>query len=154
MLVHGDVRGVPKKSVFNKIIGDNPFELEMASFLENRFDDVVSYAKNTMGEGGINFKIEYQAKDGNIREYYPDFFVKTQPNTFFIVETKGREDLDDLRKIQRLFVWCKDINKTQKEYTYTPIYIKQEKWEDIKNDLKSFSDVVKLFTVTENKESE
>ena len=144
---------VPKKSVFNKIIGDNPFELEFASFLESRFDDVVSYAKNTMGEGGINFKIEYQAQDGNIREYYPDFFVKTNDKTFYIVETKGREDLDDIRKIQRLFVWCKDINTAQKDYTYSPVYIKQEKWDDIKNDFKSFAEVVKIFTVTENKES-
>ena len=144
---------VPKKSVFNKIIGDNPFELEFASFLESRFDDVVSYAKNTMGEGGINFKIEYQAQDGNIREYYPDFFVKINDNTFYIVETKGREDLDDIRKIQRLFVWCKDINTAQKEYTYSPVYIKQEKWDDIKNDFKTFAEVVKIFTVTENKES-
>ena len=143
---------VPKKSVFNKIIGDNPFELEFASFLESRFDDVVSYAKNTMGEGGINFKIEYQAQDGNIREYYPDFFVKINDNTFYIVETKGREDLDDIRKVQRLFVWCKDINSAQKEYTYSPIYIKQEKWDDIKNDFKTFAEVVKIFTVTENKE--
>ena len=138
---------VPKKSVFNKIIGDNPFELELASFMENRFDDVVSYAKNTMGEGGVNFKIEYQAKDGNIREYYPDFFVKTQPKTFFIVETKGREDLDDLLKIKRLVTWCTDINKAQAEYTYTPIYVKQEKWEDVKNDLKSFNEVIKIFKV-------
>jgi len=138
---------VPKKSVFNKIIGDNPFELELASFMENRFDDVVSYAKNTMGEGGVNFKIEYQAKDGNIREYYPDFFVKTQPKTFFILETKGREDLDDLLKIKRLVTWCTDINKAQAEYTYTPIYVKQEKWEDVKNDLKSFKDVIKIFKV-------
>ena len=144
---------VPKKSVFNKIIGDNPFELEFASFLESRFDDVVSYAKNTMGEGGINFKIEYQAQDGNIREYYPDFFVKTNDKTFYIVETKGREDLDDIRKIQRLFVWCKDINTAQKDYTYSPVYIKQEKWDDIKNDFKTFAEVVKIFTVTENKES-
>ena len=144
---------VPKKSVFNKIIGDNPFELEFASFLESRFDDVVSYAKNTMGEGGINFKIEYQAQDGNIREYYPDFFVKTNDKTFYIVETKGREDLDDIRKIQRLFVWCKDINTAQKDYTYSPVYIKQEKWDDIKNNFKSFAEVVKIFTVTENKES-
>ena len=143
---------VPKKSVFNKIIGDNPFELEFASFLESRFDDVVSYAKNTMGEGGINFKIEYQAQDGNIREYYPDFFVKINDNTFYIVETKGREDLDDIRKIQRLFVWCKDINTAQKDYTYSPVYIKQEKWDDIKNDFKTFAEVVKIFTVTENKE--
>jgi type III restriction enzyme len=140
---------VPKKSVFNKIIGDNPFELEVASFLESRFSDVIAYAKNTMGEGGINFKIEYQAQDGNIREYYPDFFVKTGTNTFYILETKGREDLDDLLKIKRLVTWCKDINNAQSEYTYTPVYVKQEKWDDLKNNLKSFQDLIEIFKVSE-----
>jgi len=140
---------VPKKSVFNKIIGDNPFELEVASFLESRFSDVIAYAKNTMGEGGINFKIEYQAQDGNIREYYPDFFVKTGPNTFYILETKGREDLDDLLKIKRLVTWCKDINKAQSEYTYTPVYVKQEKWDEVKQNLKSFQDLIEIFKVSE-----
>jgi type III restriction enzyme len=138
---------VPKKSVFNKIIGDNPFELEVASFLESRFSDVIAYAKNTMGEGGINFKIEYQAQDGNIREYFPDFFVKTGTNTFYILETKGREDLDDLLKIKRLATWCKDINNAQSEYTYRPVYVKQEKWEEVKKDVKSFADLVQLFEV-------
>lgn len=140
---------VPKKSVFNKIIGDNPFELEVASFLESRFSDVIAYAKNTMGEGGINFKIEYQAQDGNIREYYPDFFVKTGPNTFYILETKGREDLDDLLKIKRLVTWCKDINNAQSEYTYTPVYVKQEKWDEVKQNLKSFQDLIEIFNVSE-----
>ncbi len=140
---------VPKKSVFNKIIGDNPFELEVASFLESRFSDVIAYAKNTMGEGGINFKIEYQAQDGNIREYYPDFFVKTGPNTFYILETKGREDLDDLLKIKRLVTWCKDINNAQSEYTYTPVYVKQEKWDEVKQNLKSFQDLIEIFKVSE-----
>jgi type III restriction enzyme len=140
---------VPKKSVFNKIIGDNPFELEVASFLESRFSDVIAYAKNTMGEGGINFKIEYQAQDGNIREYYPDFFVKTGPNTFYILETKGREDLDDLLKIKRLVTWCKDINNAQSEYTYTPVYVKQEKWDEVKQNLKSFQDLIEIFNVAD-----
>jgi len=140
---------VPKKSVFNKIIGDNPFELEVASFLESRFSDVIAYAKNTMGEGGINFKIEYQAQDGNIREYFPDFFVKTGTNTFYILETKGREDLDDLLKIKRLVTWCKDINNAQSEYTYTPVYVKQEKWDEVKQDLKSFQDLIEIFNVAD-----
>lgn len=140
---------VPKKSVFNKIIGDNPFELEVASFLESRFSDVIAYAKNTMGEGGINFKIEYQAQDGNIREYFPDFFVKTGTNTFYILETKGREDLDDLLKIKRLATWCNDINNAQSEYTYNPVYVKQEKWDDLKNNLKSFQDLIEIFRITE-----
>lgn len=146
---------VPKKSIFNKIIGDNPFELEFASFCENKFGDVVSYAKNTFGEGGINFSIEYQKEDGNIASFFPDFFIKTAPNTFFIAETKGREDLDDVRKIKRLVAWCKDVNtaaglsqsKPQSEYTYTPVYVKQEKWETIKNNLISFADVCKIFEV-------
>lgn len=138
---------IPKKSVFNKIIGDNPFELELASLLESRFSDVVSYAKNTMGESGVNFKIEYQAEDGNIREYYPDFFVKTSATTYFILETKGREDLDDIRKIKRLATWCADINNAQQEYTYLPIYVKQEKWDEVKKDLKTFDDVCTIFEV-------
>lgn len=141
---------IPKKSLFNKIIGDSSFELEFASFLENRCDDVISYAKNTMGEGGINFKIEYQAEDGNIREYYPDFFIKTGVNEFYILETKGVEEQNDIRKIRRLVTWCKDINSAQKQYTYTPIYVKQESWSDLKNDLKSFKDVIKIFKISEN----
>lgn len=144
---------IPKKSVFNKIIGDNSFELEVAAALENRFTDVIAFAKNTMGEGGINFKMEYQAEDRNIREYYPDFFVKTNANTFFILETKGREDLDDIRKIKRLAAWCKDINTASSEYTYTPVYVKQEDWEKKEKDLKSFSDVIEIFKVTENRKA-
>ncbi len=140
---------VPKKSVFNKIIGENPFELEMASYLESRFDDVVSYATNTRGEGGINFSIEYQREDGNIAPYFPDFFIKTSPTTFFILETKGREDLDDIRKIKRLISWCNDINSAQNDYSYNPVYVKQEKWEETKNNLKSFKDLLLLFAVKE-----
>jgi len=136
---------IPKKSLFNKIIGDNAFELDFAAVLENRFADVTAFAKNTRGEGGVNFKMEYQAEDGNIREYYPDFFVKTDANTFFVVETKGREDLDDIRKIRRLTAWCKDVNETQAEYSYTPVYVKQEDWEKREKDLKSFEDAVKIF---------
>ncbi len=138
---------IPKKSIFNKVIGDNNFELEVAAFLENRCADVIAYAKNTMGEGGINFKIEYQAQDGNIREYYPDFFVKTSPNTFYILETKGREDTDDVRKVQRLVTWCNDINKAQSQYTYQPVYVKQEKWDEVKGQLKTFEDLYQIFKV-------
>ncbi|TAN11667.1 MAG: type III restriction endonuclease subunit R [Chitinophagaceae bacterium] len=138
---------IPKKSVFNKIIGDNDFELEFAAALENKFSDVTAFAKNTIGDGGVNFKMEYQAGDGIIREYYPDFFVKTKPGTFFLVETKGREDLEDVRKIKRLQIWCSDVNKVQKEYTYTPVYVKQEMWDKRKNDIKSFDGVCKIFEV-------
>jgi len=142
---------IPKKSIFNKVIGDNGFELEFASFCESKFDDVVAFAKNTMGDGGVNFKIEYQAEDGNIREYFPDFFVKTSDISIYIVETKGREDLDDLRKVKRLAQWCKDVNALQSEKQYTSIYIKQEEWDKYKANLRTFNDVIAIFQ-KDNKE--
>jgi len=60
------------------------------------------------------------------------------------LETKGREDLDDIRKIRRLAAWCKDVNAAQTQYTYTPVYVKQEDWEKKENDLKSFGDVINI----------
>lgn len=72
------------------------------------------------GYVGVNFKMEYQAEDGNIRDFFPDFFVKRDDKEIFIVETKGREDLDDIRKIKRLCLWCNDVNKNQDAYRYRP----------------------------------
>lgn len=136
---------VSKKSVFNKIICDNDFELEFAAALENKYIDVVSYAKNYMGDGGPNFKIEYQTENGNIREYYPDFFVKTDEKHIYIVETKGREDLNDIRKINRLITWCNDVNKKQNEKVFSAVYVKQEDWEKYNSSIKSFNDLIKIF---------
>lgn len=138
---------IPKKSIFNKIIGDNAFELEMAAFLENRCPDIISFAKNTMGDGGINFKMEYQAVSGTIRDYYPDFFIKQDDQNIYILETKGREDLDDLRKIRRLVLWCNDVNTSQTKYHYAPVYVQQEEWEKYQKDLRSFADLAKVFAV-------
>ncbi len=138
---------VPRKSVFNKIIGDSQFELEFAAFLEN-CPDIISFAKNTPSLG---FKIEYQGEDGNIHDFLPDFLIKKSESEFYIAETKGREDLDDVRKIKRLEIWCKDVNALQEEYQYTPLYIKQELWETHKKDLKNFAQVVNLFKINRNK---
>ncbi|HUD11957.1 MAG TPA: hypothetical protein VMS08_06105 [Candidatus Saccharimonadia bacterium] len=44
--------------------------------------------------------------DGDISNYYPDFVVKTADKEIWVVETKGREDLDDRRKVERLAQWC------------------------------------------------
>jgi len=134
---------VPQKSVFTKIIGDSRFELEFAAFLEN-CDDIISFAKNYQSLG---FKIEYQGEDGNIHEFFPDFLIKQSERDIYIAETKGREDLDDLRKIKRLQVWCSDVNAAQDERRYIPLYVKQELWEKHQKDLKSFNDIIKLFKI-------
>lgn len=73
---------VPKKSVFNRIIGDGKFELEFASFLDG-CDDVLSFGKNFLA---IGFKLDYQNTAGDISNYYPDFFVKLSPTHLVFVE--------------------------------------------------------------------
>ncbi len=89
---------LPRKSVFNRIIGDSHFELEFADFLE-QCGDVVSYAKNYLA---VHFKLDYANADGDLSNYYPDFLVKLTDGKIIIVETKGREDLEVPKKIERL----------------------------------------------------
>lgn len=136
---------VPKKSVFNKIVGDSHFELQFADFLEN-CDDIISYAKNYFA---VHFKIDYKDADGNIRDYYPDFFVKVSSKQIYIVETKGREDLDDVEKIKRLYQWCDDINATQKSVKFTALYVMQEAYEKYK--ASSFEQLINLTRANNDK---
>jgi type III restriction enzyme len=89
--------------------------------------------------------MEYQGDDGNIHDYYPDFIVKKDERNIYIVETKGREDVDDRKKIERLKVWCKDVNTIQNIFVYQPVYIKQEEWNEYRKDVKIFEDVIKTF---------
>jgi len=119
---------VPQKSIFNKIIGDSNFELEVASLLE-RCPDIISYAKNYFS---VHFKIDYRNADGAISDYYPDFMVKLSNKEVYIVETKGREDLDDVLKIERLKQWCQDVNKRQSKVLYSMLYVKQDDYDKYK----------------------
>jgi type III restriction enzyme len=119
---------VPKKSVFNRIIGDSNLELTFAAFLEN-CTDVISYAKNYLA---VHFKLDYVNADGDISNYYPDFIVKLSDNKIVIVETKGQEDLDVPLKMQRLRQWCEDINRVKSGIEYDFVYVDQESFEKYK----------------------
>jgi len=119
---------IPKKSVFNRIIGDSRFELLFARFLED-CDDVVSYAKNYLA---VHFKLDYVNADGDISNYYPDFLVKLSNKRIVIVETKGQEDLDVPQKMARLRQWCEDINRVQSDVKYDFVYVDQESFEKFK----------------------
>ncbi|MEK7565181.1 MAG: type III restriction endonuclease subunit R, partial [Patescibacteria group bacterium] len=132
---------VPKKSIFNKIIGDSHFELEFAGFLE-KYEDIISYAKNYFA---VHFKIDYKNADGSISDYYPDFIVKVSPKEYYVVETKGREDLDDVEKIKRLAQWCVDVNANQKNVVYKMLYIKQESWEAQQQKPRNFQEVIRTW---------
>ena len=119
---------VPKKSLFNRIIGDSPFELQFAAFLE-KCDDVISHSKIYLAVG---FKLDYVNADGDISNYIPDFLVKVTDRETFVVETKGQEDLDVPLKIQRLRQWCEDINRVQHDTKYDFVYVDQESFEKYK----------------------
>jgi type III restriction enzyme len=116
---------VPKKSVFNRIIGDSPLELRFASFLED-CADVVSYAKNYLA---VHFKLDYVNADGDVANYYPDFLVKLSSKRVVVVETKGREDVDVPLKMARLRQWCEDINRVQSDVAYDFVYVDEESFE-------------------------
>jgi type III restriction enzyme len=119
---------VPKKSVFNRIIGDSQLELRFAAFLED-CSDVVSYAKNYLA---VHFKLDYVNAGGDISNYYPDFMVKLSDKRIVIVETKGQEDLDVPLKMARLRQWCEDINRVQTDVEYDFVYVDEESFEKYK----------------------
>lgn len=116
---------IPKKSVFNKIIGDSHFELLFARFLDD-CDDVIAFAKNYMA---VSFKLDYVNANGDISNYYPDFMVKLSPKALCIVETKGLEDLDVPLKMARLKQWCEDINRVQSAVAYSFVFVDQASFE-------------------------
>ena len=134
---------IPQKSVFNRIVGDSNFELEFSAFLE-KCDDIISFAKNFQNKEANALRIEYKNAEGFIANYYPDFFVKRDTKTVFIIETKGREEEDDKLKFSRLVKWCEDVNSRQTKMTYKALYVKQEDFE--KNKAKNFDEIVRLFS--------
>jgi len=119
---------VPKKSVFNRIIGDSQLELRFAGFLED-CSDVVSFAKNYLA---VHFKLDYVNAGGDISNYYPDFMVKLSDKRIVIVETKGQEDLDVPLKMARLAQWCEDVNRVQKDVAYDFVYVDEDSFQKYK----------------------
>jgi type III restriction enzyme len=127
-----------KKSVFNKVVGDNTFELEFAAFLEN-CTNIISFAKNYQHQNTA-FSIEYQTAEGDIRSYYPDFIVKQSASDIWIIETKGREDIQDARKWERLRQWCEDASATGGGCKYRALFVREEECETYRP--KSFRELV------------
>jgi type III restriction enzyme len=136
----------PNKSVFNIISGDSILELRFAALLDN-CTDVVSFGKNYFA---VNFKLDYLNTDGVISYYYPDFLVKLKPSQgkeeLYVVETKGREDLDDPLKFSRLEQWIKDVNSIPgTKQIWNALYVSQETFDKNRDDYRSFADLVAEF---------
>jgi type III restriction enzyme len=114
------------KSIFNKIVGEpnsGGFELSFAVFLEAA-PDVEAFAKNYFAVG---FKLDYVRANGDLSNYTPDFIVRTNVTpspagggrgegsrgTIWLVETKGRAELDLPQKMARLKQWCADATAAE-----------------------------------------
>ena len=128
----------PKKSVFNRVVGDSALELDFAAMLD-QFPDVASFARNS---ARIAFKIEYRATDGRIADYFPDFIVKTKDREVWIVETKGRVDIEDGPKWRRLVQWCDDATKAG-EVAYRPLFVPEAEWKTSR--FASFAEAAAMF---------
>lgn len=127
---------VPKRSMFNKIVADSTFEMDVAAFLDG-CGDIISFVKNSQS---TQFRMEYRNADGSIANYYPDFLVKRSETEIWVIETKGREDLDDPPKWKRLKQWCTDATAHDGKRAFKPLFVRQEDYE--KYQPKDFSGLV------------
>ncbi|MBS3935629.1 MAG: DEAD/DEAH box helicase family protein [Sulfuritalea sp.] len=120
-----------KKSLFNKIVGQpnaGGLELAFAKFLDDA-PDVAAFAKNYLAVG---FKVEYVKTNGDLSNYIPDFIVKTADGSVWLVETKGRAELDLPQKMKRLGQWCEDAttaSQAENGPAYGFVYVDQEGFE-------------------------
>lgn len=128
----------PRKSVFNRIVGDLALELRFAKFLD-RCPDIASFAKNYMAVG---FRLEYVKADGELSNYYPDFLVKLPDGTVYVVETKGQQNVDDSRKFARLVQWCDDVN-ARGGARFHPLFVPEDGFNNAVP--KTFAQLVALF---------
>ncbi len=131
-----------KRSVFNRIVGEghaDGLELAFAAFLETA-PDVQSFGKNYMAVG---FRIDYVKANGDLSTYTPDFILRTTDGRVWLVETKGREELDLPQKMARLGQWCADATAASPAVTYGFVYVDQPGFEAHRPS--SFAGLVKAF---------
>lgn len=120
-----------QRSIFNKMVPEatgGGFELRFAHFLDQA-PDIQAFAKNYLAVG---FKLDYVRANGELSNYVPDFLVKTPDATVWIIETKGREELDLPQKMARLKQWCEDATAASREaggVLYRFVYVDQAGFE-------------------------
>lgn len=114
------------KTIFNYVACDNEFERTFAQFLHNA-GDVIAFAKLPQQFG---FCIQYTDTRANIRHYYPDFIVKVKTDEFWIIETKGREDVEVALKDQAANNWCDNATQLAKS-TWKYLKVPQKEFEDL-----------------------
>ena len=134
------------KTVYNLVPCGNEFEKAFAKFLEDA-PDVDRFAKLPEQFG---FAIEYTDSNNNLRYYEPDFVAVLNPHlptsspaddeavgrrggAHYLVETKGREDVDVANKDRAAILWCENATRltgTNWQYLKVP----QKEYEQLRPD--------------------
>jgi len=116
------------KTLFNLVPCNRELEVAMTKFLE-RASDVAAFAKN----GGPQcLRIDYLGGAGQLAFYTPDFFVRATQGNYYLVETKGREDIDVPRKVKAAVEWCKSASSKTRKWDY--LYVPQGVFERLSGD--------------------
>lgn len=106
------------KTVFNLVPCGNKFELAFARFLEQA-PDIAAFSK--LPEQ-FSFAIEYTDASNNLRYYEPDFVAVTEAGTRYLIETKGREDVDVANKDRAAILWCENATRlTGSQWRYLKV---------------------------------
>ncbi len=93
-----------EKTIFNLVAADNEFERDFGKFLDAA-PDVDRFAKLPARFG---FAIEYTDSATNLRYYEPDFVAVDTAGVHYVIETKGREDIDVVHKDRAATIWCEN----------------------------------------------
>jgi type III restriction enzyme len=113
-----------QKCVFNYVPCDNDFEREFAKFLDNA-SDVKAFSKLPRAFG---FTIEYTDPAMNLRNYEPDFVAVDASGVHWLLESKGQENIDVMRKDAAASRWCENATKLT-DQTWRYLKIPQKEFE-------------------------
>lgn len=137
-----------KNTLFNRIVGEvhgGGLELAFATFLSEA-PDCQAFAKNYLAVG---FRLDYVKADGDLSTYTPDFIARDTGGIVWLIETKGREELDVPQKMQRLRQWCEDATAAEQAEggngtRYDFLYVDEDSFK--KHNPKSLADLAASFT--------
>ena len=101
-----------------------PFRTEHRPFLAAQKS---IFTKNYLA---IGFKFDYVKANGDLSNYVPDFVARDSKGTVWIIETKGRKELDLPQKMKRLKQWCEDATAAEENgIRYDFLYVDQTSFE-------------------------
>ncbi len=111
------------RTLFNLVPCNRDLEVAMSGFLD-KASDVAAFAKNA---GPQCLRIDYMTGAHRLAFYTPDFFARTNDGGYYLIETKGRSDIDVPRKAKAAVEWCKSASKSGVKWEY--LYVPQDVFE-------------------------